>query len=202
MLSVSRSRYHFPFLHLNHEFANTKGRQSPAHNILVESIYCNWSGGSAMGSLGANTDISDIHYRNVYSQNCNQMYMIKSWGGSGSVKNVKLENFLGHSNAYALDLNAYWSSMTQAAGSGVSYQNITFSNWKGTNANGAQRGAVQVLCPSAVPCTGITIQDVNIWTESGSIEKEACQNAYGTGACLRAGSGGTYTTTVTRTAAR
>ncbi|SPQ24359.1 cdeb85d4-6c24-486b-9e91-ce472c9b660c [Thermothielavioides terrestris] len=151
--------------------------KSPASNILVESIFCNWSGGSAMGSLGANTDISNIYYRNVYSQNCNQMYMIKSWGGSGTVKNVKLENFWGHSNAYTLDLNAYWTSMTQAPGDGVSYQNITFTGWKGTNSNGAQRGSIQVLCPSAVPCTGITISDVNIWTESGSTEKEICENA-------------------------
>lgn len=29
--------------------------QSPASYILVENIYCNWSGGSAIGSLGADT---------------------------------------------------------------------------------------------------------------------------------------------------
>jgi rhamnogalacturonan hydrolase len=29
--------------------------KSPSKNILVENIYCNWSGGCAMGSLGANT---------------------------------------------------------------------------------------------------------------------------------------------------
>lgn len=29
--------------------------KSPANNILIENINCNWSGGCAMGSLGANT---------------------------------------------------------------------------------------------------------------------------------------------------
>lgn len=29
--------------------------KSPANHILVENIYCNWSGGCAMGSLGLNT---------------------------------------------------------------------------------------------------------------------------------------------------
>lgn len=29
--------------------------KSPANHILVENIYCNWSGGCAMGSLGADT---------------------------------------------------------------------------------------------------------------------------------------------------
>ena len=155
-----------------------------------------------MGSLGADTSISDILYRNIYSQNCNQMYMLKSYGGSGSAENIVLENFQGHSNAYTLDLNAYWTSMTEAAGNGVLYNNITFSGWKGTNSDGSQRASVQVLCPSDVPCTEISITDFNIWTESGSTEKEVCENAYGAGACLRTGSGGTYTTTQTYTTAR
>lgn len=73
----------------------TDNLQSPANNILVESIYCNWSGGCAMGSLGADTDITDILYRNVYTWSSNQMYMIKSNGGSGTVNNTLLENFIG-----------------------------------------------------------------------------------------------------------
>ncbi|KAI1317826.1 pectin lyase fold/virulence factor [Xylariaceae sp. FL0255] len=32
--------------------------KSPASNIMIESIYCNWSGGSAIGSLGAGTGTS------------------------------------------------------------------------------------------------------------------------------------------------
>lgn len=69
--------------------------QSPAKNILIENIYCNWSGGCAMGSLGSGVDISDVLYRNVYTWSSNQMYMIKSNGGSGTVSNLVLENFIG-----------------------------------------------------------------------------------------------------------
>lgn len=69
--------------------------QSPAKNILIENIYCNWSGGCGMGSLGADTDISDIVYRNIYTWKSNQMYMIKSNGGSGTVSNAVFENFIG-----------------------------------------------------------------------------------------------------------
>ena len=47
--------------------------KSPAKNILVENIYCNWSGGCAMGSLGTDTDISDITYLNVYTVASNQV---------------------------------------------------------------------------------------------------------------------------------
>jgi rhamnogalacturonan hydrolase len=48
-----------------------------------------------MGSLGADTDISDVVYRNIYTWKSNQMYMIKSNGGSGTVSNIVLENFVG-----------------------------------------------------------------------------------------------------------
>jgi rhamnogalacturonan hydrolase len=100
--------------------------QSPAHNILIENIYCNWSGGSAFGSLGAGVDVSDVVYRNVYTTNSNQMMMIKSNGGSGIIKNVLMENFIGHSNAYSLDIDQQWSSMGTISGSGVKLSNITF----------------------------------------------------------------------------
>jgi hypothetical protein len=48
-----------------------------------------------MGSLGTDTEISDIVYRNVYTWKSNQMYMVKSNGGSGTVSNLVLENFIG-----------------------------------------------------------------------------------------------------------
>lgn len=47
--------------------------KSPSQNILVENVFCNWSGGCAMGSLGAGTNISDITYKNVYTWSSNQM---------------------------------------------------------------------------------------------------------------------------------
>lgn len=48
-----------------------------------------------MGSLSTDTDISNIVYRNIYTWKSNQMYMIKSNGGSGSVSNAVFENFIG-----------------------------------------------------------------------------------------------------------
>lgn len=48
-----------------------------------------------MGSLSTGVNISDITYRNIYTWSSNQMYMIKSNGGSGSISNVLLENFIG-----------------------------------------------------------------------------------------------------------
>ncbi|KAL5334872.1 pectin lyase fold/virulence factor [Aspergillus crustosus] len=175
--------------------------KSPAKNILIENIYCNWSGGCAMGSLGDDTNISDIVYRNVYTWSSNQMYMIKSNGGGGSVSNLLLENFIGHGNAYSLDIDAYWSSMDTLGGNGVALNNVTIRNWKGTEANGAERGPIKVVCAAGAPCTDVTIEDFAMWTETGDEQTYRCENAYGTGFCLEEDESTPYTTTLTASAA-
>ncbi|KAL9083001.1 MAG: hypothetical protein Q9165_008697 [Trypethelium subeluteriae] len=155
---------------------------------------------SAIGSLGADTAVSNILYRNVYSQNCNQAMMIKSNGGSGTVKNVLFENFISHKNAYSLDIDQYWED-SSATGSGVQLQNITFSNWKGTEANGASRGPVKVICADATPCTDITISDFAMWTESGSKQWYSCESAFGSGFCLRNSNPSSYAVSTTTVSA-
>ncbi len=84
--------------------------------------------------------------------------MIKSNGGSGSVSNVVFENFIGHSNAYSLDVDQYWSSMSTVDGDGVSLSNMTFSNWSGTCASGTQRGPIKFACADGAPCTDMTVR--------------------------------------------
>lgn len=37
--------------------------KSPSNNILVEQIYCNWSGGSALGSFAFDTNVSNVYYQ-------------------------------------------------------------------------------------------------------------------------------------------
>ena len=106
------------------------------------------------------------------------MYMIKSNGGSGTVSNVVLENFIGHGNAYSLDIDQYWSSMSPIGGAGVQLDNIKINNWTGTEANGLQRGPVKVMCADGAPCTDVVITDFAMWTETGSAQWYSCQSAY------------------------
>lgn len=128
------------------------------------------------------------------------MFMIKSSGGSGTVENLAFNNFMGHSNAYTLDVDTAWAPMTVTAGDGISYSNISFNTWTGTAADGTERGPIKMNCPAAVPCTDITIENFNVWTDtSADTVLYGCQNAYGSGGCLVAGdaSDGAYTTTQT-----
>ena len=101
--------------------------KSPANHIQVEQIWCNQSGGSAIGSLGSNTSIQNVLYRNVYTNGGNQIFMIKSNGGSGTVQNVQLENFIARNTAYGLNVDQYWSSESTQPGDGVQLKDITFS---------------------------------------------------------------------------
>lgn len=157
--------------------------------MLIENIYCNWSGGCGIGSLGADTAISKIQYKNVYTWKSNQMMMIKSNGGSGYLEDVLFENFSGHGNAYAFDIDQYWTSMSAIAGNGVQISNITAKNWRGTQANGAQRGPVKVVCADKAPCTDINVSDIHMWTETGNKNVNLCRSAHGSGACLKSGTG-------------
>lgn len=171
--------------------------KSPAANILIENVYCNWSGGCALGSLGADTNITAVTYKNIYTWSSNQMMMIKSNGGSGTVSDVVFENFIGHGNAYSLDIDQYWSSMSAVAGDGVQLNNIKFTNWTGTELSGTSRGPIKVVCADGAPCTDIDITDFAMWTESGSSEWYTCRSAYGEGFCLKASGSSSYAATTT-----
>ncbi|CAK96934.1 CAZyme family GH28 [Aspergillus niger] len=173
--------------------------KSPSANVRVENVFCNHSGGCAMGSLGTDTNISNIEFENIYTYNSTQMYMIKSNGGNGTVTNCSFKNFIGYSNAYMLDLDTYWGD--ESDGDGIKYENIGFENWKGTSSNGIQRSPIRILCPDANPCTNITLTAVELWTDTGDYVKQECSSAYGEGECLRQQNGTlasySFTTTIT-----
>lgn len=97
--------------------------KSPAHNFLIEDIYCNLSGGTAIGSLVRDTDISDIHYRNLYMNQADPAY-VKSHNGDGTVQNVLWENVIVHGGPYVLALNQAWGD--DIGGKGVQLSNLTF----------------------------------------------------------------------------
>lgn len=130
------------------------------------------------------------------------MMMIKSNGGSGTVSSVSFENFIGHGNAYSLDIDQYWASMSAVDGDGVQLTDITFKNWKGTEASGSARGPIKVICADGAPCTDITIEDFAMWTESGTSQWYSCRSAYGSGFCLKSSGDSSYavTTSTVKTA--
>ncbi|KAH9923923.1 rhamnogalacturonase [Epithele typhae] len=149
--------------------------KSPANNIQVERIWCNQSGGSAIGSLSDGTAIQNILYRNVYTNGGNQAFMIKSNLGSGYCA----------TSSSTRSSPAYWSSQTPGSGAGVQLSNITFSNWNGNVVDGVARPPVQLICADGAPCSGITLSNVKMWSQTDKAVVK-CESAYGSGvACIK-----------------
>ncbi|RPD78596.1 rhamnogalacturonase [Lentinus tigrinus ALCF2SS1-7] len=172
--------------------------KSPATNILVERIWCNQSGGSAIGSLSDGTAIENVVYRNIYTNGGNQAFMIKSNKGSGYVKNVQFQNFIARGTAYGLNIDQFWSSQTPGQGAGVQLQNITFSNWDGNVADGVKRPPVQLICADGAPCFDINLSNVNMWSQTNQAIVK-CESAYGSGvACIKNSSSHTSYAVVTQ----
>ncbi|KAI1795494.1 rhamnogalacturonase [Ganoderma leucocontextum] len=137
--------------------------KSPAGHILIERIWCNQSGGSAIGSLSG-TAIENVLYRcdthtqtavhgvlTIVAGTCTQMAAtrrswIKSNHGSGYVKNAQFQNFISSGTAYGVNIDQYWSSQSAGSGAGVELSNITFSNWDGNVVDDINRPPVQFIC--------------------------------------------------------
>ncbi len=96
------------------------------------------------------------------------MFMIKSNGGNGTVRQCTFSNFIGHKNAYTLNIDGHWTQLKLQPGDGVQYQDLNFTNWKGSCSDGVRRGPINVICPDGAPCHGINIDDFAVWTESGN----------------------------------
>ncbi|KAH8829184.1 pectin lyase fold/virulence factor [Flagelloscypha sp. PMI_526] len=173
--------------------------KSPSHNLLIESIYCNLSGGTAIGSLGTGTNVTDVHYQRLYLNRADGSYL-KTNNGDGIVKNILWENVIVHGGPYPLTVNEAWGD--DRGSTGVQVSNLTFRNWRGEGADNS-RPVIRLECDADVPCSGITIDDVQLWTaesdETYVIYK--CANSYGSGGCLRKSTGtlSTYTSVVTVT---
>ncbi|KAJ5614705.1 pectin lyase-like protein [Penicillium herquei] len=170
-----------------HDIEATNGDEcvtvkSPSSNFLIESIYCNLSGGNAIGSLSTGTDVHDITYRHIYANGADPCY-VKSSGGNGTVKNILWENVIVRDATYPLAINSNWES-TEESADGVFFTNFTYRNWHGYNSENA-RPIIRMECPSDTPCTDITFDNVNLWSADSSYASEICWNAYGTGKCLR-----------------
>ncbi|KAG4440756.1 hypothetical protein IFR05_003743 [Cadophora sp. M221] len=189
--------------------------KSPSNNMLIEDIICNQSGGMSIGSLTADiTDlstaaaVSNITMRNIYTYQCTQMLMIKTYpGGSGAVgyvKNSLFENFWAYDTTYALDIDQYWYNHLTPNTGAVALSGLTFTNWTGTMNKGSSRGAIVIRGSDQVPAKDVTLSGFNMWTVNGNTVVNQCKNVYGSGYCVGKSIGlplATFTTSVTSTAA-
>ncbi|KAH8424027.1 uncharacterized protein LDX57_001782 [Aspergillus melleus] len=132
--------------------------KSPADHLLIESVHCNIAGGNAIGSLQPNTDISYVHYCNIYSNQAGGLY-INSYGGSGTLSACLFEN----------------SVLRKSPNTGQQCL-LEQENFRDTNEKSA-RPVVRYECPAEVPCYDTTLGDIYLWTEDGDAVTWSCSSA-------------------------
>lgn len=165
--------------------------------------------------------VSNITMRNIYSFQCTQMLMIKTYpGGSGAegyVKDSFFENFWSYDSTYGLgnypalsssqysqltftpDIDQYWQSKTTPNTGAVALSGLTFNNWTGHIDNGVSRGPVVIRGSDIVPVTNVTLTNIDMWTLNGNKVINQCKNVYGTGICAGSASQTSFTSSATST---
>lgn len=97
--------------------------KSGATNMLIQSIYCNLSGGTAIGSLGTGTLVENVLYERLYMNRADACF-IKTNNGNGTVRNIVWDTVIVHWGAYPLTIDAAWGS--DLGQEGVEIYNLTF----------------------------------------------------------------------------
>lgn len=78
----------------------------------------------------------------------------------------------------------------------VSIINDRMKNWNGDVADGVRRPPISLLCADGAPCTGITLSNVNMWSQTNQAVYK-CRSAFGSGlSCIQSGSPSSYPETV------
>ncbi|TVU21305.1 hypothetical protein EJB05_30933, partial [Eragrostis curvula] len=156
-----------------------------ALNVHIENVTCGPGGhGISIGSLGkagSRACVANITVRNAVIRRSDNGVRIKTWqGGSGSVSGVSFENVRMDAVRNPIIIDQYYcvsrnceNSTTAVFVSGVSYAGI-----RGTY--DVRSPPIHFGCSDAVPCTNITLTDVELLPAEGQrIDDPFCWNVYG-----------------------
>ncbi|KAL3631807.1 hypothetical protein CASFOL_024791 [Castilleja foliolosa] len=160
---------------------------SNSSKIQIKSIVCGPGHGISIGSLGKNnsySSVKDVIVSGAFLFNTENGVRIKTWqGGRGFARKITFENIWMKNVSNPIIIDQYYcdSSMTCLnQTSGVSVDNITFRDIKGTSAT---EKAIVFACSDSYPCKRLYLENIHIVTENGD-EKSFCWEAYGTSSGL------------------
>ena len=140
-----------------------------------------------IGSLGVHNTracVSNITVRNARTLNSDNGVRIKTWqGGMGAVSGITFDTVAMENVRNCIIIDQYYclsksceNETTAVFVSGVSYAGI-----RGTY--DARSPPIHFGCSDAVPCTNITLSDVELLPASGvTVDDPFCWNVYGSAA--------------------
>jgi len=180
-----------------------------ALNVRIENVTCGPGGhGISIGSLGkqgSRACVANVTVRNAVIRRSDNGVRIKTWqGGSGSVSGVAFENVRMDAVRNPIIIDQYYclSRTCENATTAVFVSGVSYAGIRGTY--DARSPPIHFGCSDAVPCTNITLADVELLPAASSSGQAAddpfCWNVYGNAAaptvppvaCLMDGVPGNY----------
>ncbi|CAN4104512.1 unnamed protein product [Withania somnifera] len=152
-------------------------------NLWIEGIACGPGHGISIGSLGWEVQepgVQNVTVKSVIFTGTENGVRVKTWArpSSGFVRGVLFQHIVmaNVQNPIIIDQN-YCPNHESCPhqGSGVKISDVTYEDIHGTSATEV---AVKLDCSKMDPCTGITLEDVNLSYKDGRAEA-SCVNAAG-----------------------
>ncbi|KAK7266068.1 hypothetical protein RIF29_18708 [Crotalaria pallida] len=156
--------------------------QTGCSNIYVHNVNCGPGHGISIGSLGKeNTKacVSNVTVRDITVQNSLTGVRIKTWqGGSGSAQDIMFSNIQVSGVETPIMIDQYYCDSGKCkndTSSAVAVSNIHYVNVKGTYT----KEPIHFACSDNIPCTGITLDTIQLQSSSSSQDVPFCWEAYG-----------------------
>ncbi|KAG8045295.1 hypothetical protein GUJ93_ZPchr0008g12607 [Zizania palustris] len=156
-------------------------------NVHIENVTCGPGHGISIGSLGkagSRACVANVTVRNSVIRHSDNGLRIKTWqGGSGSVSGVAFDNVRMDAVRNPIIIDQYYclSKSCENETSAVFVSGVSYAGIRGTY--DVRSPPIHFGCSDAVPCTNITLSDVELLPASGAtIDDPFCWNVYGSAA--------------------
>ncbi|KAL0420166.1 UNVERIFIED_CONTAM: Polygalacturonase [Sesamum radiatum] len=157
---------------------------SGCYDVDIRNLTCGPGHGISIGSLGNHNSracASNITVRDSVIKNSDNGVRIKTWqGGSGAVSGVTFENIHMDNVRNPIIIDQFYCLSKDCANhtSAVYLSDIQYVGIKGTY--DIRSPPMHFACSDSVPCTNITISDVELLPAKGDVVLDPfCWNAYG-----------------------
>ncbi|GJN32091.1 hypothetical protein PR202_gb20565 [Eleusine coracana subsp. coracana] len=154
-------------------------------NVHIENVTCGPGGhGISIGSLGkagSRACVANITVRDAVIRRSDNGVRIKTWqGGSGSVSAVAFQNVRMDAVRNPIIIDQYYclSHSCENSTTAVLVSGVTYAGIRGTY--DVRSPPIHFGCSDAVPCTNITLADVELLPAEGQrVDDPFCWNVYG-----------------------
>ncbi|CAD6336311.1 unnamed protein product [Miscanthus lutarioriparius] len=161
--------------------------------VNITGVTCGPGHGISIGSLGRykdEKDVTDINVKDCTLKKTSNGLRIKAYEDAASVltaskihyENIKMED---SANPIIIDMKYCPNKICTASGaSKVTVKDVSFKNVTGTSSSPE---AVSLLCSDKIPCTGVTMDNVNVeYSGTNNKTMAVCKNAKGSATgCLK-----------------